>query len=491
MFFKASNRFGLLSVCCSLAALMLVPGGWAQPLVGPQIRIDTGGTAAANETSISSTDPYPWEIVAAWNDFRVPLRTRIGVAVSLDGGRSWTDFHLRPPIPHGAQDEADPMTAYDNRTGTLWAGGISFAGNGGVFVARKPPGQATFEPSVMARATGGADKGWMAAGPAPGDPGATRVYITYCEGLLISTDMGDTWSGPHDLDYGGAFLPRVGPNGELYVAYDGIDEGMYLLRSFDGAVSFDPPIRVATRMDVWDMYHAPIPGTFRAPTFNYLAVDPDNGNLYCVYPDTTDAHGGNRNVDLYFTRSSDQGTTWATPWVINGDSDPPGDQFFPWLEVDRRGRLHSVFYDTRDTPQNDWDPEAFIDTYYAYSDDEGDTWTEVRLTAEPFNSEDDGLPNSQAFIGDYSGLAVAGSRALPCYLSNQNGDSDIFIHRIVDPPGDLDGDCDVDLSDLAQLLANYGTTEGATYEDGDLDGDGEVNLADLAALLAVYGTTCE
>jgi probable HAF family extracellular repeat protein len=56
---------------------------------------------------------------------------------------------------------------------------------------------------------------------------------------------------------------------------------------------------------------------------------------------------------------------------------------------------------------------------------------------------------------------------------------------------DLDGDADVDLSDLAQVLANYGTTSGADYEDGDLDGDGDVDLADLSALLAVYGTTCD
>ncbi len=54
-------------------------------------------------------------------------------------------------------------------------------------------------------------------------------------------------------------------------------------------------------------------------------------------------------------------------------------------------------------------------------------------------------------------------------------------------PGDLDGDGDVDLTDLAQLLANYGVTEGATYEDGDLDGDGDVDLSDLAELLAHYG----
>ena len=56
--------------------------------------------------------------------------------------------------------------------------------------------------------------------------------------------------------------------------------------------------------------------------------------------------------------------------------------------------------------------------------------------------------------------------------------------------GDLDHDGEIGLSDLAQLLSNYGTTSGAVYEDGDLDADGDVDLADLAALLAVYGTTC-
>lgn len=59
-----------------------------------------------------------------------------------------------------------------------------------------------------------------------------------------------------------------------------------------------------------------------------------------------------------------------------------------------------------------------------------------------------------------------------------------------DCPGDLDGDFDVDLADLANLLAHYGQPGPLSYTDGDLDGDGDVDLADLAALLAAYGVPC-
>ena len=56
-------------------------------------------------------------------------------------------------------------------------------------------------------------------------------------------------------------------------------------------------------------------------------------------------------------------------------------------------------------------------------------------------------------------------------------------------PGDVDGDADVDLSDLALLLASYGQCVGDAGYDRrtDLDGDGCTNLSDLATLLAAYG----
>jgi hypothetical protein len=56
-------------------------------------------------------------------------------------------------------------------------------------------------------------------------------------------------------------------------------------------------------------------------------------------------------------------------------------------------------------------------------------------------------------------------------------------------PGDIDNDGDTDLSDLAALLAAYGSSVGdANYNPGaDFDDDGDVDLSDLAFLLADYG----
>lgn len=57
-------------------------------------------------------------------------------------------------------------------------------------------------------------------------------------------------------------------------------------------------------------------------------------------------------------------------------------------------------------------------------------------------------------------------------------------------PGDVNGDGAVTLTDLATLLANFGTLSGATRAQGDMDFDHDVDLTDLARLLAVYGSTC-
>jgi len=498
------------------------------PVIFPWVPVNDD-TLPSLETSAAASDhdDNSLTVIAAWNTLVGPdsqADQRIGYAVSFDGFATpqWTVALL--PAPIGLR-QFDPMTAFDKRTGNLWVGGITgtpasscqsdadcppgetcvlFQGIGfcttsakGVYVARLDPITGILQPSVMAY-TGAADKAWMAAGPKYGEPGTTRLYVAFSGGLIWSDQLGDagTWSFPPVSLDGIVPLPRIGPNGELYVVTKaGGDLQIEVRRSLDSGANFTS-LAVASRnqLNVDDM----VAGTFIVPTFTYLAVDPIVGTLYVVHHDISNpTPGGNDNVDIFFTKSDDMGKSWTTPVVINFDSSPPGDQFFPWIEVDGFGRIHILFFDTRNMqPQDDSLEVALIDAYYMFSDDGGSNWTEFRLSEQPWESDHDGTPPQQPksidFIGDYLGMAVAGNRVYPMYPNDASkppntppGDPDIYTNVICHCLGDC-GNCDevVGIVDFLDLLSQWGQP---APQRCDLDADGIVGINDFLDLLIEWG----
>lgn len=416
------------------------PAAKAAVSVGQQVRVD-GGTSYSIEPAAMMFADRPSEIFAAWYDSRqIPgtptTTTRFATAVSRDGGQTWTESLLDVPPEILSRIAADPMFTHDPRTGTIWMGGVSLGNASGVFVYRKDRDAAGFGPPVTVWKEQGIDKPLMAVGPDPVnplDPAQTRLYVVHNLGLQISTDRGATWTDPQPVGNSLSYHPKVGPSGELYVVYWDPFDKILLRRSLDGGRTLEPAVVAAVRRDFWDsqLQGVRFPGRFRHVPLPSLAVDPNDGTLYLVYFDTTSVVNGRYDMDLYLTRSVDRGATWSAPRVINSDSDPAADQFFPWLEVDGKGRLHLVYYDTRHTPQEDNAPEARLDAYYAFSGDRGETWSEHRLTPASFSTV---APTPSAivsqFIGDYNGLAVAGDHAHAFYMSTQNGQADIFTHAI-------------------------------------------------------------
>jgi hypothetical protein len=95
-----------------------------------------------------------------------------------------------------------------------------------------------------------------------------------------------------------------------------------------------------------------------------------NGTLHLVWEWR---HPGDLNAyaDVGYTRSTDGGKTWSQPRSI-ADDDPKAlnGKFLPMLSVAPNGRLDAAWWDTRDDPGI-----RANDVYYAYSEDDGVTWS--------------------------------------------------------------------------------------------------------------------
>ncbi len=414
-------------------------GATPLPVALPPTRVDAGAGNAHSAETILAAGAGP-ELVAGWIDLRQGGNNgpwKVAAAASLNGGGSWSDQVLHGPFAAAGDYEGDPMVAHDPRTGTQWVGGILFGYVTNVpsrlWVARRQAVTANFLAPVQIH--GGSsvspiiDKGLLAAGPRPGLPNSTRLYVTYNLGIQRSDDLGATWSAIQSLPSGLGFQPKIGANGVLYVLYWDFGFEFRLVKSTDGGATFGSPITVATRLDTWgpEENNPRFPGGFRVAPLAYMAVNPTNGVLTMVYPDTTSTAGGEWDVDLYLTRSTNGGTTWSTPVVVGGDSTPPRDQFHPWIEADSTGRLHLAFFDTRNTAQADADTNAWIDLYYATSEDDGLGWGEMRITNPPFQSALAGFSAFQSqFVGDYIGLAPIGERVHVLYPSTSDGHLHVY-----------------------------------------------------------------
>ncbi len=94
-----------------------------------------------------------------------------------------------------------------------------------------------------------------------------------------------------------------------------------------------------------------------------------------------------------------------------------------------------------------------------------------------------GTPRSRPFVCDWNDDGL-----LDILIGSGDGRVHLYLAHCAT---DVDDDGDTDLSDLATLLAAYGTTTGDPQYNAhaDFDGDGDVDLSDLAVLLAGYGCT--
>jgi hypothetical protein len=158
----------------------------------------------------------------------------------------------------------------------------------------------------------------------------------------------------------------IDPAGGLWVAYAqpaGAAGQVVLQRSADGGSSWQPAVRVNA-------------------TAEPVAADGENrpkiafGPGREIYVTWTSPTSEKFTGDIRFARSLDSGKTWSAPVVVHHDRQLITHRFES-LIVDPTGRLWAAWVDKRDLQlaEKARQPYRGAAIYYAYSDDQGATWS--------------------------------------------------------------------------------------------------------------------
>lgn len=170
-------------------------------------------------------------------------------------------------------------------------------------------------------------------------------------------------------------VARVDGKGNAYVIWptgtaniaESPPAGMALSKSTDGGRTWSSALSLPPSYD--NARGGP------ANAYSQLAVT-EEGSLHIVYNVNPKPDIANYS-EVFHRASYDGGQTWAEPKSI-GDAEPTlyAGQYFPNLSVAPNGRIDVAWFDTRDTPGM-----RSTDVYYAYSEDDGRTWSKnLRMT---------------------------------------------------------------------------------------------------------------
>lgn len=396
----------------------------------PNISITTSN--APNEPSIMVDPKNPERIMAANNISYYHT--------SLDGGNTWQHGNLTSPLGVWG----DPCIILDT-LGNFYFFHLSIVPGGEwidrIVCQRTDDFGNTWTPGAGIGYVPGKqqDKEWAIV-----NPYNNEIYVTWTQfdvygsdnpndSSIIrfskSVDLGETWSEAvrlskvagdcidEDNTVEGA-VPTVGPEGQIYTSWSG-PAGIVFDRSLDGGTTWlENDIFIDEHAGGWDQT---IPGISRCNGMPVTDCDRSNGpHRGTIYINFTDQRYGATNTDVWLTKSTNGGDTWSEPVRVN-DDETGRHQFFTWMTVDQvTGKIWFVFYDRRNF--ND----LRTDVYMAVSEDGGNTFTNFKVSEEPF------IPDTGHFFGDYNNISAVNDVVRPIWTRLHNGQLRILT-AIVDP----------------------------------------------------------
>ncbi len=376
--------------------------GFAAPEATDSAVSDPSGDVPADshtqsETSISVNETTGTRC-AGWNDSWHEIGTPggsgfTGFGRSTDGGVTWTD---QGPI--GAGNFGDPAMVWRRTDGNFYFAALS--ASGGLSMFRSTDDCTSFSFLSTINASGSDDKELMAIDNFVSSPNYGNIYVAWTNfavgggdiQLRRSTDAGATWNPAITLsntgtDVQGAW-PAVAPNGDVYVTWvrwnpfpaGPID--VEVKRSTDGGASFsfvtNPLTGAVNPRDTTATANCGRPAlkaNIRYLPSPQIAVGSD-GHVHIVYTKDPDATGSGDVVNVYYRKSTDNGTTWSTETLVNDDGTTT-DQYQPSLSVSAEGVVTVSYY----SRQLDVANNTLLDYYSRQSPDNGATFNaSVRIS---------------------------------------------------------------------------------------------------------------
>lgn len=229
----------------------------------------------------------------------------------------------------------------------------------------------------------------------------------------------------------------VDNQGNIHVIFYGTQDnstyGIWHAMSSDGGQTFSTPNLISPiRFNLSMTQQTPvdeITGITERRTYPspYMASDQNSGNLYVTWTAFgIDSDLGN-GADVYFSRSTDYGTTWSTPQRVNND--PTGvviDNFYSAIYVDATGRVVLSWYDRRDDPNNE---KAHY--YVTESTDGGLTFGEnYPASSVQTDFTTIGAMNQDFGVGEYNQVLAtpSGYNTIPVWADGRTGDGNLDIY---------------------------------------------------------------
>lgn len=381
------------------------------------------------------------------------------VSASFDGGATWQQSSLPKltPCTDGAWERAsDPWLTFA-ANGDLYSASLTFTPASGddplrvaIVVHKSIDGGLTWgDPTTVSETVGefSDDKEAITADPFD----ECSVYLVWSrfdsgpgDTMFSRTrDCGATWSEPSALYTANLVASSaqivVLPDGTLIAAF--VENGLTLsenrilvMHSNDGGATW-PAEPVVAGIQSFAFPTAPdTDDTVRSGKFD-IAVDRVTGELHLVWQHYID---GAPPVGIAYASSADGGSTWSSP--IRIDRTPQAESvereqaFLPSVEVSDDGTVGVTYYNFENDTPGDTRSDADVWFIHCHPDfaecDDPAEWSESkRVTAVSFDYQAAPDSNRGYFLGDYVGLAAAGSDffALPSVTTESDPADTIFV----------------------------------------------------------------